>query len=83
MTRSNRLLVLLAGAVFLGVLGYLAVPWIWMFYMLFFGPGLACGNNCDRPEFTAPGNVIVIGAVSTYVLFVAVGVRWVMKGEAD
>ena len=83
MTRSNRLLVLLASAVSLAAIGYLAVPWIWMSYMIFFGPGLACGNICDQPEFTAPEHVIVIGAVAAYALIVAVGVRWVMKGEAD
>lgn len=81
MTRSKRLLVLLVGAVVLAVIGYLAEPWIWISYMIFFGPGLACGNNCDQPEFTAPENAIIIGASASYVLAMAIGVRWVMKGK--
>ena len=82
MTRSKRLLVLLVGAIVLAAIGYLAEPWIWMSYMIFFGPGLACGNNCDGPEFTAPENAIVLGASASYVLALAVGVWWAMKGEA-
>ena len=83
MRRSNRLLVLLAGAIALAGAGYFAVPVIWMSYMIFFGPGLACGNNCAQPEYTAPESAIVMGAIALYILLIALGVWWVMKGEAD
>jgi hypothetical protein len=82
-TRSNRLLVLMAAAVLLAAFGYLAVPWIWMGYVVFFGPGLACGNICDRPEFTEPLIGIVIVAVAAYVLVLGLGIWWVIKGEPD
>jgi hypothetical protein len=76
--------VLLAAAVLLAGVGYLAVPMIWISYMIFFGPGLACGNNCDQPPYTdVSESVFAIGAIAVYVLVMAFGVWWVMKGEPD
>ena len=75
---------LLAAAALLALGGYLAVPMIWISYMILFGPGLACGNNCDQPPYTDVSmNVIAAGAIAAYVLVMAFGVRWVMRGEPD
>jgi hypothetical protein len=52
----------LAAAILLLAIGYFAVPIISISYMVFFGPPLACGNNCSDSAWL--GKDIAIGSIA-------------------
>jgi hypothetical protein len=62
-------------------IAYVAVPVFYFGYMIFFGPGLACGNNCDN--WGPSEDYFYFAALAAYVLIMGCGVWWVMKGVEE
>ena len=78
MSRTNRLLVILAVGISLPIVGYFAAWALFLAYAIFFSAALACGNNCSDSDWVARD--ITIGLVAAYVVIMGLGVWWVTKG---